>query len=66
MKLRVDRSLCVGHGRCYALAPELFGEDERGHCLLLVETLAPELQGRARIAAQNCPENAIAILEDSD
>ena len=28
MKVRVDDGLCVGHGRCYELAPRVFGEDE--------------------------------------
>ena len=31
MKVRVDLELCVGHGRCYMLAPEIYDEDERGY-----------------------------------
>ncbi len=61
MKLRVDLDLCAGHGRCYEIAPELFGEDEAGHCVLLVETVPPALTDRARRAADNCPESAIGI-----
>ena len=30
---RVDAK-CVGHGRCYELAPDVFGDDERGHCVV--------------------------------
>ena len=33
MKVRVDPDLCVGHGRCYALAPEVFEPDDFGHCI---------------------------------
>ena len=33
-RVRVDAALCVGHGRCYVLAPDVFGEDDRGHCVL--------------------------------
>jgi ferredoxin len=64
MKLRVDLSLCAGHGRCYALAPDLFDEDERGHCVLLHEKVPPALEEQARLGEQNCPEGAIAIGED--
>jgi ferredoxin len=61
VRLRVDLELCVGHGRCYALAPDLFGEDERGHCVLLQATPPPELADQARLAEQNCPEGAIVV-----
>ena len=37
MKVRVDEALCVGHGRCYALAPDVFAPDDFGHCVILVE-----------------------------
>jgi len=64
VKVRLDRSICVGHGRCYELAPEIFGEDERGHALLQVETVPPDLEHKARVGAWNCPEHAIEIEED--
>jgi len=60
MRLRLDDTLCCGHGRCYALAPELFGEDDAGHAVLLVEAVPPELEERARAAIINCPEVAIS------
>jgi ferredoxin len=61
VKLSVDLALCVGHGRCYDLAPEIFGEDERGRCVLLRADVPPELEAKARVAAENCPEDAIAV-----
>lgn len=64
MKLRVDLELCVGHGRCYMLAPEVYDEDDRGHCLLRLEDVPQELQDRARMGAANCPEGAIEIAEE--
>jgi ferredoxin len=64
VKVRVDVERCVGHGRCYELAPDVFGEDERGHCRLLVETVPKELEEQARAGAANCPERVIEI--DSD
>ena len=38
----IDSAKCVGHGRCYELAPAVFGEDDRGHCTVLVEAVPPE------------------------
>jgi ferredoxin len=61
VKVRVDADLCVGHGRCYVLAPDVFASDDFGHC----EIVAPEVDGaraeQARIGAENCPERAITL-----
>jgi ferredoxin len=65
MRVRVDRAKCVGHGRCYVLAPDVFGDDERGHCVPRVDVLPGELLARARLGEENCPEGAIT-LEPSD
>lgn len=64
MRVRVDLAKCVGHGRCYELAPDVFAEDERGHCRIRIEVLPPELEGQARAGEANCPEDAITV-EDS-
>lgn len=62
MRLRLDRAACQGHGRCYALAPELFDCDEEGHSVLLATgELAPGQHDDARAAADNCPEFAITL-----
>lgn len=63
MKVRVDPEVCHGHGRCYELAPEVYGEDERGHCKILREEVPPELEEKARLGERNCPEGAIFIEE---
>ena len=65
MRLEIDHDRCTGHGRCYTLAPEVFGGDESGYAVLLAEGEVPGgLAGNARSAALNCPERAIAIVED--
>ena len=58
-----DDALCVGHGRCYVLAPEVFGEDDRGRCVPRMEEVEGALVDQARIAEQNCPESAIRLEE---
>ncbi len=60
--VRVDADLCVGHGRCYVLAPDVFGTDEFGHCVVLEEAIDAPLAGPgAASGADNCPEQAITI-----
>jgi ferredoxin len=61
LRVRVDEGRCVGHGRCYVLGPEVFGEDEVGRCVLLVQEVPAALAGQARLGEQNCPEGAIEI-----
>jgi ferredoxin len=64
MRVRVDRTRCVGHGRCYVLAPEVFGDDERGHCVVLTPEVDAALETQARLGEENCPESAISLDPD--
>jgi ferredoxin len=60
VKLHIDPERCQGHGRCYDLAPELFGEDDEGYGRVLGDGLvAPDQERDARLAVVNCPEQAI-------
>jgi len=63
MKVRVYGDRCVGHGRCYVLAPDVFAEDERGHCVVEREEVPAGLEGQALIGESNCPEHAIEVRE---
>ncbi len=66
MKVRLDPGLCQGHGRCYDLAPELFGEDDEGYGKVLGEgTVPPGGEQEARRAAANCPEHAIDLVQEA-
>lgn len=65
MKIKYNRDACQGHNRCYMLAPELFDTDDEGYAILLVDgTVPPELEEKAQLAADNCPEYAIEIVAD--
>jgi len=64
MRVRVDRDKCTGHGRCYALAPDVYEADDEGFCVIPNEQVPGELADAARRAALNCPEDAIEITED--
>jgi ferredoxin len=64
MKVRIDPGRCQGHGRCYDLAPELFGADDEGYGTVLGDgVVAPGQEQDARLAAANCPERAIELAE---
>ncbi|MEZ5140087.1 MAG: ferredoxin [Acidimicrobiales bacterium] len=62
MRIAYDREKCQGHGRCYALAPELFDADDEGYAVVLVSgELSDEQLASAQLAADNCPEYALTI-----
>lgn len=65
MRVRVDREACQGHSRCYMLAPELFDVDDRGLAFERGDgAVPPELEDKARLAVDNCPEYAVVIADD--
>jgi ferredoxin len=64
VRVRIDTEACTGHGRCYTLAPEVFDSDDRGYGFVISEELPEHLRDRAAIGVQNCPEQAISIVED--
>ena len=64
MKIHVDANRCEGHGRCYALAPELIEPDDIGNGHEIGDgTVRPDQEKAARLAVANCPEEAV-ILEE--
>ena len=65
MKVRINPDCCQGHGRCYDLAPSLFGDDDEGYGMVLGDgTVPPGREDDARRAELNCPEQAIQLLEE--
>ena len=66
MKVRINSQLCQGHGRCYDLAPSLFGDDEEGYGQVLRDGIVPPGEEQdARLAVANCPERAIELIEET-
>ena len=61
MRITVDRGVCTGHGRCYALAPDVFEPDDDGYCVVTRAEVGDDLAEQARIGALNCPEDAITV-----
>jgi ferredoxin len=66
VKVHIDSERCQGHGRCYDLTPGLFADDEEGYGQVIGDGVVPPGQeGQARLAAANCPERAIDLLEET-
>lgn len=64
MRVQIDYDRCSGHGRCYVLAPGVFGCDDSGYGQVIADAaLDPELVRQARLAEANCPEQAIVVTE---
>jgi len=65
MRVVHNPDLCTGHGRCYALATELFSDDDYGHGYVLGDgTLSAEQVAVAQRAAAACPERAISLVDN--
>jgi ferredoxin len=65
VRLQISPERCQGHGRCYDLAPDLFGEDDEGYGRVLGDgTVPPASERDARLAVLNCPEHAIELAEE--
>ena len=65
MRVQIDSERCQGHGRCYDLAPRLFGDDDEGYGQVRSDgAVPPGAERDARLAALNCPERAVELLEE--
>ena len=66
MKLTVDGASCMGHGRCYQVAPDLLTFDDEGYVTIRDETIdvSADLLEAAEEAAGTCPELAIALIAE--
>lgn len=59
-KVQVIRSKCIGAASCVAIAPKVFGLDDKNLAYVISED---ELDDMKLLAAQSCPTAAI-IIED--
>jgi ferredoxin len=64
MKVRIDKSACVGNARCWAVSGELFPLDDDGYIQVEEIDVPPGMEDLARRGARACPERVIEIVED--
>jgi ferredoxin len=62
MKVKVDPSICQGHGMCFLYCPDIFQlSDEDGHAYVASEDVPPDLEEAVELAQRSCPEQAISL-----
>jgi ferredoxin len=65
LRFEIDRSLCQGHNRCAALAPDAFAIDDDGYGEVLDDGEVPDdLIDAADDIVGACPEQAILLRRD--
>jgi ferredoxin len=66
MKLRIDETLCTGHGRCWTLAPDVYDADDEGYNAARGHVIeVPQAnEDQARLGMRACPEAAIKPVEE--
>ena len=65
MRVTVDAARCHGHQMCAIASPQVFGSDDYGNAIVLVDTVPVDLEASVRRAEANCPERAIALHDES-
>jgi ferredoxin len=66
VRLNIDPAECMGHGRCYRIAPDLLSYDDEGYVSIRgqdIDVPADQIEF-AREAEGSCPEGAIIVLDD--
>lgn len=61
LRIEIDTDRCTGHGRCYSLAPELFGCDDDGYGVVVAADVTEAQADAARRAVRSCPERAVTL-----
>ena len=65
MKVTVESERCMGHGQCYAYAPDVYEPDEEGFCVVRKHDVEGDDLDQALQGAQACPESAITANEET-
>ncbi len=62
MRVRINYDRCQGNALCNLVVPEVFQlKDDTAQAVVVVDTVAPEFDGKVRTAISACPEDAIEL-----
>jgi ferredoxin len=64
IRVKVNRAVCQGNARCFAVAPEVFTLDDEGYNVGGEFEVPDELAEAAFRGAGECPERAILLFLD--
>ena len=65
MRVTVDETRCHGHQMCAIASPDVFGSDEYGNAIVLLDPVPVDLEASVRRAEANCPERAINLNQET-
>lgn len=60
--IAIDRDRCIGSGTCAFAVPDVFDVDASGRAVLIGEITAGD--ERVRSAIENCPTDALRLIEE--
>ena len=64
MKIRINKSACVGNARCEAVSEVLFPLDDEGYISVTEVDVPAGMEEIAQRGARACPERIIEIVEE--
>ncbi len=64
MKVRVDKTKCIGCGTCIAVAGDFFGLADQGKAKIIKQPQTPADKDVIKKAREFCPTGAIIIEEE--
>jgi ferredoxin len=63
MKAKIDKTLCIGCGLCSSDCPEVFAMNDDNTADVIADPVPAEHKEQCRAAAENCPVEAIKIID---
>ena len=63
VRITVDTERCQGHGRCFAVAPDLYPLNEDGYSAVATADVPPGSEPAAEAGVNACPERAISVAQ---
>lgn len=64
MKIRIEKTQCVGNARCHATAEHLYALDDDGYIATEGFDVPAGEEDAAKSGARACPERIIFVIED--
>lgn len=64
MRIKADKTRCMGHAMCHAQSEELFPLDELGYIAIEEVEVPSGLEELAFRGCESCPERALTLIED--
>jgi len=64
VKIRIDKTNCVGHARCAAIAPNHFLLDAEGYIAIEGFDVPDGEEAIVKRAARACPERVISVIDE--